>query len=392
MSSVSHIRMHTSRRKLVSLYNHLLPLHAPVIRPLQKRSYYYHINNYSTFTLFSYNIQRSTIFNRRKSLILASTSTCNFSSSGNGGNGGRKNKKSSHEYKKILDKVKRPNMSLGAGAAAAASGLTLLGKSKGIISALKLTKFASLGSMIFTVGTYSAFYGFPYAAGMVGLILTHETGHALTMRQLNIPFSPMIFVPFLGASVAMKKSPQSVYHEALVALGGPVMGTAGAFAVWGGALATNSQLCYALADFGFMINLFNLIPVGMLDGGRIGNALSPYTGVLGVTMAGSMIYLEHVNNPIFYLITLAGGYQTGMRLWNDYNGIIDKSLPQHYYRITNNERMKIAGGYFGLIGVLFTAMAVNERYKKSPERLMFEQRARTGILPGADLINIHRDY
>ena len=56
-----------------------------------------------------------------------------------------------------------------------------------------------------------------------------------------------------------------------------------------------------------MINLFNLIPVGMLDGGRIGNALSPYTGVAGVGLAGSMIYSGAVANPIFYLITLAGG-------------------------------------------------------------------------------------
>ena len=290
----------------------------------------------------------------------------------------------------------RPNkpsgrFSLGAGAAAL-SGLTLLSKGKGILAALKLTKFASLGSMLLTVGTYSAFYGLPYAAGMVGLILVHESGHALVMRQLKIPFSPMVFVPFMGAAVSMKKQPKNAYEEALIALGGPVLGTVGAMGVWGGGFALNSQLCYALADFGFMINLFNLIPIGMLDGGRIGNALSPFAGVVGVGISGSMIALGQVSNPIFYLITLAGGYQTGMRLWNNYNGYVDPTLPKNYYNISSSQRMTIGAGYFGLLGVLFTTMAVNERYKKSPERLIYEQKAQNAIMPGTGLSNDYRDY
>ncbi len=282
-------------------------------------------------------------------------------------------------------------LSFGAGAAAL-SGITLLSKGKGILAALKLTKFASLGSMLLTVGTYSAFYGLPYAAGMVGLILVHESGHALVMRHLKVPFSPMVFVPFMGAAVAMKKQPKNAYEEALIALGGPVLGTVGAMGVWGGGFALNSQLCFALADFGFMINLFNLIPIGMLDGGRIGNALSPYAGVIGVGVSGSMIALGQVSNPIFYLITLAGSYQTGMRLYNNYIGYVDPSIPRNYYNISSAQRMRIGAGYFGLLGVLFTTMAVNERYKKSPERLMYEQRAQNAVLPGTGLSNHYRDY
>jgi len=190
----------------------------------------------------------------------------------------------------------------------------------------------------------------------------------------------------------MKETPKNAYDEALIAIAGPVMGTAGSFVVWGGGLATGSQLCFALADFGFMINLFNLIPIGMMDGGRIGNALSPYAGLAGVGVAGSLIALGEVHNPIFYLITLAGGYQTGMRLWNNYNGVVDSSLPKNYYLISNNQRVKIAGGYFGLMGVLFTAMSINQYYKKSPERLVFEQKAKSGVLPGLGLNNDHNDY
>ena len=72
------------------------------------------------------------------------------------------------------------------------AGSVLLGKTKYILGALKLTKFASLGSMLVTIGTYSMFFGWPYAVGMVGLITVHECGHALVMHRLGIPFSPMV--------------------------------------------------------------------------------------------------------------------------------------------------------------------------------------------------------
>lgn len=149
-----------------------------------------------------------------------------------------------------------------------AGGLVLMGKGKYILGALKLTKFASLGSMLVTIGAYTAFYGFPYALGMTSLILIHESGHALVMKKLGIPFSPMVFVPFMGAAVAMKQRPKDAYEEALVAFGGPILGSVGALGFAGAAHVTGSPLLFALADFGFMINLFNLIPLGMMDGGE----------------------------------------------------------------------------------------------------------------------------
>jgi len=264
-----------------------------------------------------------------------------------------------------------PNRILGALGTVGASAILLAGKGKYILGALKLTKFASLGSMLLTVGTYSAFYGLPYATGMVGLILVHESGHALVMRHLGIPFSPMVFIPFVGASVAMERNPLDAYEEALVALGGPALGSLGALAVAGVAHMNGSQLLFALADFGFMINLFNLMPLGMMDGGRICGAISPYSGLVGLGMGGSLIWFGHITNPIFYLIMLAGGYQTVMRLWRP-----DESLPRNYYLLTRKQKGAIAGAYFGLVGGLIGAMAINERYKKSPEQLMYEREKR----------------
>ena len=218
------------------------------------------------------------------------------------------------------------------------------------------------------------------------IILVHETGHALVMHRLGIPFSPMVFIPFIGASVAMQRNPQDAYEEALVALGGPALGSLGALAVAGVAHMNQSQLLFALADFGFMINLFNLMPLGMMDGGRICGAISPYSGLVGLGMGGTLIWFGHISNPIFYLIFFAGGYQTVMRLWKP-----DESLPRNYYLLSNKQKGAIAGAYFGLVGGLIGAMAINERYKKSPEQLMYERERQYRSIRTADYEYRFRD-
>ena len=89
---------------------------------------------------------------------------------------------------------------------------------------------------------------------MTSLILIHESGHALVMKKLGIPFSPMVFIPFMGAAVAMRQRPKDAYEEALVAFGGPVLGSVGALGVAGAAHAMDSPLLFALA--GMIKNLF----------------------------------------------------------------------------------------------------------------------------------------
>ena len=248
------------------------------------------------------------------------------------------------------------------------AGMLLAGKGKYLIGALKLTKFASLGSMLVTVGTYSMFYGWPFATGMVGLILVHESGHALMMHKLGIPFKPMVFIPFMGAAVAMKERPRDAFEEALVAFGGPVLGSIGAAGVFAAGVATNSNLLVALGDFGFMINLFNLLPIGMMDGGRICGAVSPYAGVVGLGIGGTMVYNGMISNPIFYLILLAGGWETFQKFYNP-----AQHVPPNYYAISGAQRTGITAGYFALVASLFAAMSVSSAVKKTPEELQRER-------------------
>jgi hypothetical protein len=76
------------------------------------------------------------------------------------------------------------------------AGSLLFSSTKYAFVAMKVTKFASLGSMVLSIGAYSMIFGWPYAVGIVGLIFCHECGHLAMMLQRGIPFSPMVFIPF----------------------------------------------------------------------------------------------------------------------------------------------------------------------------------------------------
>ena len=260
-------------------------------------------------------------------------------------------------------------ISLGLGAS------FLAGKMKFVLVALKLTKATPLISMVLTSATYSLFFGWPYAIGMVGLIFVHECGHAVVMKYYNVPFSPMVFIPFMGAVISMKERPKNSYEEALIAFGGPVLGSAAALAVATQGYATDSQLLYALADWGLMINLFNLLPIGSMDGGRICSAVSPSIGVLGLIGGGYMIYSGTISNPIFYLVMMAGTYQTTSRLmgWEE--------APEDYYRISYQAQGGLFSAYLALIASLLLAMQENNRRRKTPKQLKQEAQNPSDFFP-----------
>lgn len=103
------------------------------------------------------------------------------------------------------------------------------------------------------------------------------------------------------------------------------------------------------------------------DGGRIAGALSPYAGVAGLGLGGALAYHGVVQNPIFYLVLLAGGWETFQRFYNP------AATPRNYYKIGLTARATLTGGYFGLVSALLAAMALNNEFKKPPEVLEREK-------------------
>lgn len=256
---------------------------------------------------------------------------------------------------------------LGMLATAGVGASFLFGKMKFVLIGLKLTKAAPLASMVLTSFAYSFFFGWPYAVGMVSLIFFHECGHAVVMRYYNVPFSPMVFIPFMGAVIAMKERPKNSYEEAVIAFGGPVVGSLAAVGVASTAAMTDSQLLYALADWGYMINLFNLMPIGTLDGGRIGSAIHPAVNSLGLLGGGALIYYNAIHNPIFYLIMMGGTYTTVSRIFG-----WDEETDEGYYKISPLKQGGLSLSYVALIASLILAMKENDKHRKTPRQLQHE--------------------
>jgi Zn-dependent protease len=119
------------------------------------------------------------------------------------------------------------------------------------------------------VGGYALIWGWKFAVGFVLMILVHELGHFVEAKRQGLNPSLPVFIPFLGAYVALKNVPFDPWRNALVSLAGPVAGGFGAGVVLAVGEAQNSRFLLALAYVGFFLNLFNMIPIGFFDGGHI---------------------------------------------------------------------------------------------------------------------------
>jgi len=278
-------------------------------------------------------------------------------------NGSQEKKEHEEEDTSLSERTKTRLSRLGV----VGSGLILLaGKTKYVLVALKLTKVTSIFSLLASTAAYSFLYGLPFAAGMVGMLLVHESGHAAMMRSLGIPTTPMLFVPFMGAVVGMRDQPKSAYEHAQVALAGPIVGGLAAAGVAATGVMTDSQFLMALGDFGLMINVFNLLPIANLDGGVVAGTLSRWFLVGGMGAGAAMIYTGAVSNPLFYLIMFGGGFTTFQRFFGDQS---DKE----YYEIPRSKKIMIGSSYLALIAALLATMNWNNRYRKTPAQIRAEQ-------------------
>jgi Zn-dependent protease len=199
------------------------------------------------------------------------------------------------------------------------------------------------------VGAYALLWGWKFGLALVLLIFVHELGHVLELRRQGVPASAPMFIPFVGAFVAMKEMPQDAWREAQVALAGPILGTLGAVAVWAVAVAYDSTFLMAMAFVGFLINLFNLLPIIPLDGGRAVAALHPGIWLVGIAGIAGLAYLRP--NPILLIIVVLGG----LELWNRWRARHEPGA-RAYYRVAPWQRATIAVVYLGLAAFLAFAM------------------------------------
>jgi Zn-dependent protease len=217
---------------------------------------------------------------------------------------------------------------------------------------LKLLKFAKLakvlgsaGSMLLSIFTYSLIYGWQYATGFILLLLTHELGHYVAARRAGLNVGLPAFIPFVGAWIQLKDGFPDVETEARIALAGPLVGATAALAVFIAWYATGAEVLLAIAYAGFFLNLFNLIPLSPLDGGRITAIISPWLWALGIPLLIGVFWYH----PSPLLITIA--ILAAPQLWRAFKHRNDPEQ-QAYLAAPLSSRIGYAVLYLGLAGLL----------------------------------------
>jgi Zn-dependent protease len=216
-----------------------------------------------------------------------------------------------------------------------------------LLSGAKFGKLlASGGTMLISLVAYSFVFGWKYAAGFVVLLFVHEMGHYIAARQRGLAVGLPTFIPFVGAWVNLKDLPHDAETEAYVGLGGPLLGTLGAIAVYFAARDSGSNWVLAVAYSGFFLNLFNLIPISPFDGGRITAVLSPRIWLLGVPVMLALFWWRP--SPMLLLMALLAAPQA----WKAWTWRSDDPLAQTYYAVATAKKWEYGLIYLGLAGFL----------------------------------------
>jgi Zn-dependent protease len=236
--------------------------------------------------------------------------------------------------------------------ATGAAIIALLAKLKAVLLFLpKIKLLVTAGTALVSVAAYSTIWGWQFAVGFVVLLFLHEMGHVIALRREGIKASAPMFIPFMGALITARSLGDNALAEARVGLAGPLLGSLASAAVAIVGLATNTGLLEALGYIGFFLNLFNLLPVVPLDGGRAMAAMAPWMWFLGF---GAMVALDFIApNPILLIITLVAGYSL-YRRWELRRS--PSPAQRAYYAVSPRNRLLVGAVYIGLIVALAIGM------------------------------------
>jgi Zn-dependent protease len=195
------------------------------------------------------------------------------------------------------------------------------------------------GSMLLSIGAYATKWPLGLGVGFMTIILVHEVGHAVVIRAKGLRAGMMVFIPFIGGAVTLKDQPTSVYDDAQIGLAGPLAGTFASLVALQIYKWTGTPLYLLIAFAGFVINLVNLLPIGMLDGGRISAAVTKWMWVFG----GAALTYKVIKqpNPIMILVLVLAIFQV-------YASIM-REKSDKFYEITKSQRVAVAVAYFSLI-------------------------------------------
>jgi Zn-dependent protease len=222
------------------------------------------------------------------------------------------------------------------------------------LALFKLKFFATSASMLVSVAGYAVFWGWKFAVGFVLLLVVHEMGHVLEAKRQGLNTGGVYFIPFLGAIMMLKEHSKDAAQAAWLGLGGPILGSAAALVTWLAGLGFESDLLVALGFTGFLLNLFNLIPVMPLDGGWATAVFHPMWWVCG--LGGLVVLFLVFPSPIIAIVIVIGAGNAWKR-WKHRH----QEESAAYYAVTPGQRAAIASVYLSLAALLALGMSASHQ-------------------------------
>lgn len=196
------------------------------------------------------------------------------------------------------------NRGIAGGVLAALAAAWAYGK-WALLVIFKVPALTTVITGLISVGAYTLLFPWQVAAGLVAMIFVHEMGHVVEIRRQGMAATAPIFIPFLGAAIFQRSHAQSPIRQAQIGIAGPIAGTIAAVVALVLYSVTHVDLYLYWAYLGFWINLFNMIPFGMLDGGWITAPISKWVQVAGLGIIVALFFARLVN-PLVLIVVILG--------------------------------------------------------------------------------------
>lgn len=166
----------------------------------------------------------------------------------------------------------------------------------------KVLKVALAGM---AVSGWAVIYSLPFALAIVATLVFHEYGHLRAMRHFGIPTKGMYLIPFVGG-IAVGEKPRTHWEDIYISMMGPMYGLFMTIVCYLLYLVTDSHLIGLVASVSALVNIFNLLPIHPLDGGRVVKALV-FSGrsnlAIGTMVLASALFFALAMTWGLYLLT-----------------------------------------------------------------------------------------
>jgi Zn-dependent protease len=192
------------------------------------------------------------------------------------------------------------------------------------------------GKLLLALASFAAYtflFTWQFAVIILGMLVIHEYGHLRCMKHYGMRTRGIYLIPFFGAAAVAGDDFPSRRAEATIALAGPLTGAVLAGGTGLLYFATRNGAFAAAAAWMALVNLFNLLPVVPLDGGRVVKSIACSIGsraglvaviagmLLGAVLAlAADLWIFVILIPLGLLDYLYDSFQVNRAAWRSKPG------------------------------------------------------------------------